>query len=101
MTDKEKCNQLKAIRKDIADKLGIDLNQQNCEYDGDCDATCPKCEQEEMMLNEALSGGKRVVLHDLPDAERLMGSLKAPEDFDRESVREVRMGKLVPNYDDE
>lgn len=101
MTDKEKCNQLKAVRKDIADKLGIDLNQQNCEYDGDCDATCPKCEQEEMILNEALSGGKRVVLHDLPDVEKLMDSLKAPEDFDRGSVREVRMGKIVPKYDDE
>ena len=53
------------------------------------------------MLNEALSGKKRVVLHDLSDVERLMGSLKAPEDFDRGSVRMVRMGKIFPKYDDE
>ena len=52
--NKEKCKYLKSIRKEMADKLGIDLRQQECTYEGECSGTCPKCEQEENTLNQAL-----------------------------------------------
>lgn len=53
---KEKCKRLKAIRKKMADGLGIDLKQKECTFEGECRGTCPKCRQEEEALNRALLG---------------------------------------------
>ncbi|MDE6639406.1 MAG: hypothetical protein K2K63_02630 [Acetatifactor sp.] len=53
---KEKCKKLKAIRKKLADGLGIDLKQKECTFEGECRGTCPKCRQEEEALNRALLG---------------------------------------------
>ncbi len=53
---KEKCNRLKKIRKELADGLGIDLNQRECTFEGECRGTCPRCRQEEEKLNRALLG---------------------------------------------
>ena len=53
---KEKCKRLKAIRKKLADGLGIDLKQKDCTFEGECRGTCPKCRQEEEALNRALLG---------------------------------------------
>ena len=54
MDHKETCRQLQAIRKGIADKLGIDLHQKECTFPGECSGTCPKCAKEEQILNAAL-----------------------------------------------
>lgn len=54
MTGRERCNKLKAIRKALADKMGIDLHQTVCTYEGECKGTCPKCKQEERALNAAI-----------------------------------------------
>ena len=54
MNNKEKCRYLKGIRKNLADKLGIDLHQKDCTFEGECSGTCPKCQQEEKTLNKAL-----------------------------------------------
>ena len=54
MSGKEKCKKLKEIRKEVADKLGIDLKQTECTYKGECSGTCPKCSQEEEILNTYL-----------------------------------------------
>ena len=51
---KEKCKQLKKIRKSMADKLGVNLHQQECTFEGKCSGTCPKCKQEEEILNKAI-----------------------------------------------
>ncbi len=53
---KEKCKKLKEIRKRVADKIGIDLHQSECTYEGPCSGTCPKCAMEEQRLNRALLG---------------------------------------------
>lgn len=53
---KEICKRLKAIRKKLADSLGIDLKQRECTFEGECRGTCPKCRQEEEALNRALLG---------------------------------------------
>lgn len=57
MTHKERCKELKGIRKVLADKLGIDLKQTECKYQGECKGTCPKCEKEESILKKALLSG--------------------------------------------
>ena len=58
MDNKEKCKILKEIRKDTAENIGVELNQTECTYKGECSGTCPKCRQEEEKLNKALLGGK-------------------------------------------
>lgn len=54
MDHKAKCKRMKKFRKFIADKLGVDLHQKECTYEGECSGTCPKCKQEEEILNKAL-----------------------------------------------
>ena len=49
-----KCRSLKAVRKKLADAVGVDLHQRECRNPGNCKGTCPKCEAEEKKLNEAL-----------------------------------------------
>lgn len=49
-----KCDRLKKIRKAVADKLNVDLHQSECTFEGNCRGTCPKCKQEEEILNREL-----------------------------------------------
>ena len=58
MTHREKCEQLKALRKEMADRAGVDLHQRECTYEGECSGTCPKCAKEESILNKLLLSGK-------------------------------------------
>lgn len=51
---KQTCLELKKMRAEMAEKLGIDLKQTECTYEGYCSGTCPKCRKEEMMLNAVL-----------------------------------------------
>lgn len=53
---KDSCKILKEIRRRAAEKLGIDLEQSECTFEGECSGTCPKCRQEEEKLNSALLG---------------------------------------------
>lgn len=46
MRGKEICNLLKAFRKEIADKNGIDYIPHPCHYEGECEGFCPLCEHE-------------------------------------------------------
>ena len=52
--NKEKCVALKEIRKNLAEKIGIDLKQTECTFQGKCSGTCPKCKQEEETLNKKI-----------------------------------------------
>lgn len=52
--NKAKCDFLKSIRKKIADKINLDLHQVECTFQGTCTGTCPKCKQEEELLNKEL-----------------------------------------------
>lgn len=54
MTGREKCDKLKAIRKAVASRIGVELHQTECHFKGECTGTCPKCKQEEKILNEAI-----------------------------------------------
>lgn len=65
-TGKKTCDQLKAIRKQIADANEIDYQPTECTYDGPCSGTCPKCESEmryiEREIQQRISLGKKVAI---------------------------------------
>lgn len=60
------CNELKAIRKSIADANGIEYTPKECNHKGECAGTCPACEAEVKYLEKQLSMkamlGKAVVV---------------------------------------
>jgi len=49
------CNQLKEVRKRIAEENGIPLEIKECTYKGECRGTCPRCEAEVRYLENALA----------------------------------------------
>ena len=49
------CNQLKALRRHIAEENGIPLQQRECTHQGPCRGTCPRCEAEVHYLEQALA----------------------------------------------
>lgn len=49
------CNELKSIRRNIAEENGIRLDISECNYKGECDGTCPRCDAELQYLEQELS----------------------------------------------
>lgn len=57
------CEKLKAIRREVAEKLGIEYSPKECTFEGDCLGTCPLCQQETDMLMEQV----RIRLEERPE----------------------------------
>ena len=49
------CNELKAVRRRIADENDIPLQQEECHYEGECEGTCPHCEAELKYIEDSLA----------------------------------------------
>lgn len=54
MTGKMKCMVLRELRRKIADENGIPFETEECDFEGDCPGTCPKCEEELRYLEERI-----------------------------------------------
>ena len=54
------CNQLKAVRRSIAEENDIPLEIEECSYKGECRGTCPRCEAEVRYLENALTERMRL-----------------------------------------
>lgn len=57
---KEICKALKEIRRQIALENDIEFVTSECKHKGNCNGTCPKCEQEVRYLEEQLEERKRL-----------------------------------------
>lgn len=93
MDHKERCKRLKAIRKRIADTLGIDLQQRECTFEGECKGTCPKCAREEKKLNRALASGAvatTAVMLTACGMENLPSGIADVQDTIEEKVEELK-----------
>ena len=55
MTGKEKCELLKAMRKEIAEANGIVYLTSECTFQSDCPGFCPKCDAEARYLDSELN----------------------------------------------
>lgn len=51
---KAKCKLLKVLRKDLADRYGIQMRERVCTHEGDCPGTCPLCEAELESLTQQI-----------------------------------------------
>ena len=54
------CNQLKEVRKRIAEENDIPLEIEECTFKGECRGTCPRCEAEVRYLENALAERLRI-----------------------------------------
>ena len=59
-TGKNICNQLKEVRKRIAEENDIPFEIEECTYKGECRGTCPRCEAEVRYLENALADRLRL-----------------------------------------
>ena len=117
MDFKQKCEVLKSVRRNLADKLEVELHQKECTYQGECKGTCFKCKQEEETLNLALLGrttlaatlavGMVVLPGCTPNDENLMGLMEVyepnfiiQEKEDEESELVELFGDIVYMLDD-
>ena len=56
---KQTCRILKDIRRQIAEANDIEFITSECQYQGDCLGTCPKCEAEVRYLEQQLESLRR------------------------------------------
>jgi len=54
------CNTLKEIRQQIADKNEIEYTAAECNFEGECIGTCPKCESEVKYIENELHRRKQI-----------------------------------------
>lgn len=52
---KDTCELLKTIRKEVAEKYGLDFAPRECHHEGDCAGTCPVCDAELADLQRQLA----------------------------------------------
>lgn len=108
MTGWEKCDELKKIRKQVADANGIPYEIDKCEHLEDCIGTCPKCDAEIKYISEALAkkqeAGEEVILDGIAgDLFQGEGTIEAftPSNKSEETIF-VEMGDIdvVPDIVD-
>ena len=104
-TGKEKCEILRRIRQDVAERYGLQYTPSECKHQGDCAGTCPKCDAELEDLQRQLEsrGIENVDLLNIPieasetnEVEILQGDIQAPPEEGQIEV--VTMGMPAPPY---
>ena len=94
---KEKCEILRRIRQDVAERYGLQYTPSECKHPGDCSGTCPKCdaELEDLQRQLASRGITDIDLTNISidiehseddDIQILEGDVAAPSDDDLVTV---------------
>ena len=81
------CNELKAIRRNIAKENDIDLEIPECTYKGECLGTCPQCEAEVRYLEKELA--RRLTLGKAATVAGIALTLGTPAVAQVEDCRDV------------
>ena len=101
---KQKCEILRRIRMDIAERYGLRYNPSECTHEGDCSGTCPKCDAELKDLQRQLEsrGITDIDLTNIPietsdedNVHILQGDVAAPSEDD---LVTVIMGMPAPPH---
>ena len=94
---KRKCELLKSIRKEIAEKYNLQYTPVECTYEGDCLGTCPMCDAELKDLQRQLDE-KGVVDVDLMKGEDVGEMVGEDDIISVVSEGVVLEGEVVPEY---
>ncbi|WP_455716110.1 hypothetical protein [Anaerosporobacter sp.] len=106
--NKARCKQLKEIRKNMAAELGISLTQCECQNHEFCSGTCPKCQAEERLLNNAIKKQqhkvnkwkkKTMVAGALMATTLTLSSCTLSNINSNENINEEFGGEAMPNED--
>lgn len=106
MRGKDKCRQLKQIRKMIAENNDIEYAVSECTYKGECKGTCPKCEAELQYLEQELAKkqrlGKRIAVAGIA-ATLLSGLIGCTPEGNKPNYvsSSEEPGKIASVWDDE
>lgn len=88
MTGKEKCELLKAMRREIAEANGIVYLTSECTFQGNCPGYCPKCDAEarylDSELNRLAKEGKEIKVSNIAYNEFLESINASSTDIDIE-----------------
>lgn len=105
MTGKQRCEMMKRIRMDIAEKNGIELAVEKCTFKGECPGFCPKCDGEALYLDAELkrisAEGKEIILDDgayIDFLEQMRSAEIKAEDVD-EKLLELSNGRKAEALD--
>jgi len=81
---RDKCDQLREIRKKIADANGIEFEPAECHHTGPCRGTCPVCDSEIKYLDEQLQKkkerGEEIILTGIAEADIKKSHVNIPEE---------------------
>lgn len=105
MTGKEKCELLKAIRKNIAEMNGIEYYPEQCDHEGNCPGFCPRCDMEasylmkELRKKEAAGSPIRIDTESLAQFETLTSEPIEEEDDDSMVGNTFTAGIIAPLED--
>ncbi len=99
-TGKDICNELKTVRRRIADENNIPLEIPECTHQGPCAGTCPRCEAEMRYLENALAGrismGKVATVAGLALALAAPTAVQAQEPIRQNAEVRTPQAKLLP-----
>lgn len=107
---KQTCRILKDIRRQIAEANDIEFITSECQYQGDCLGTCPKCESEVRYLEQQLErkrmAGKAITVLGISAGLATMTSMTSCSSFankganDKEQSEQVLLGEIIPMEED-
>ena len=97
MNGKEKCEMLRSIRMNIAQKYGIEYEPKECEHTVCSTGTCPLCDKEAKFILEELRKRKKAGELDRIDTQILGGMeylSKEPTDEETENLVLIEIANL-------
>lgn len=83
---KAKCELLKALRKDISQRYGIQYRERECNHEGDCPGTCPLCEAELESLTQQI---KVIAPEKLEVSDEIMKLCQLNKSFSSDTLSET------------
>ena len=92
---KDKCEILKKIRKYVAKKYGLDYDPTECNHEGDCKGTCPKCDAELADLQDQLQAKG---ITDIASDKKLSALIKQYAEESQEDISESSDSDIEPMH---
>lgn len=96
MKGKDKCQLLKAIRRQIAEQYGLEYHPTECHHEGECAGTCPRCDAELKDLQHQLEAKG---IHDIDLSEPLreqVNHFARPSSQDEEKIQILQGDVIAP-----